>query len=237
MLYVFTGMDVEEARNSVFALVKGLQKKKAGSEYVRIEAGDDQDFVSYVGMQGLFGQKKIIFLDGMPDTKEFLSAVDDLIVSPNVFFLVEQKIEKKVLGVLKKKGVDIREYKKVSSGKQTNALFSIADALFKKDKEYVFSCFWELRSQGFSSEEILPIVGWQIKTLLLVWDASSAQAAGVSAYVYTKTKKGISLFQKDAVLQSFYVFSEMYGDVYIQKEKDMYVEQSLLSIIDVLYMK
>ena len=65
MLYLFHGSDITKSRAKAHELIGALQKKKSGAELfsVNSENWTSSQFEEYIGAQGLFEKKYIVFLD------------------------------------------------------------------------------------------------------------------------------------------------------------------------------
>ena len=70
----------------------------------------------------------------------------------------------------------------------------MAEALASRDKKRSWGLFHELLDSGFSAEEIIHTLFWQVKTMLSNYVSKNATDAGVKPFVYSKTKKYINKY-------------------------------------------
>lgn len=67
--------------------------------------------------------------------------------------------------------------------------FAFADALFSKNKALAWQEFQKLKEAGVAGEEIHGVMWWQLKSMFLTMMSKSAAEAGISPFVFTKSKK------------------------------------------------
>lgn len=199
MLYFFYGTDTEKARAHARAVIAVMQKKRPDAQYFRVtsENWNTASFEELVGSQGLFEQKIIVFADGIfeiKEAKEFMLAhASELAESENAFVFLEKSADAASVKKISKAAREVKEFASAET-RSKRALgefnvFSLADALGNRDKKEMWVKLSEALMSGASGEEISGVLFWQVKAMLAAREASSASAAGLSPFVFSKSKR------------------------------------------------
>ncbi|MCH8987104.1 hypothetical protein IIA94_02975, partial [Patescibacteria group bacterium] len=175
MLYVLHGTDSIKAREKLHALLDGLFAKKPDASYIRIddEHFEKEQLEELIYGQGLFTQKYIIIFDRLLENKEakeaVLERVKDIAASQNIFILFEGTLDKKTLSKLNKHAEKVQEFvdKSVFPKKKPFDIFSLTNALGRRDRKQLWVLYQSARRHNVSDEEIHGILFWQIKSMLL----------------------------------------------------------------------
>ncbi|MEX0909768.1 MAG: hypothetical protein WDZ75_00560 [Candidatus Paceibacterota bacterium] len=140
--------------------------------------------------QGLFQTRYIVELIGMfegeqlPNPKEAIIKIKE---SENIFLVLEEKLPKKILDLLKENAERTMEEKNAPAKKEKDfSAFSLADALALRDKKRLWILFREALSRGYKVEELHGILFWQMKTIVLAYKTTSAEDAGIKPFPYSK---------------------------------------------------
>jgi DNA polymerase III delta subunit len=201
MIYLLYGRDGDKARKKLHELVESLLKKKPDASHVRMndETFSEQELESLLGSMGLFSNKAIIELDNIfrnKDSKQIiLEKLKEIASSENIFVFLEGELNKTDLTKFEKNAQKVQEFKQterahfkeVSKEKDFN-IFSLTDALGKKDKKQLWVLFQKATMKNISPEEIHGILFWQIKALLLATESQSAKEAGLNPFVFQKSQ-------------------------------------------------
>jgi len=202
MLYVFYGENTDGAREKARGFVDSLLAKREGSLLFRItpDTWSETLVEEYLGGQGLFVQKYIVWLDGLLDDKEIREKVRNFLsemkTSQNIFVILEKKFDAATLKEVKKHAEKILEVAETnaSGGKKAwsvgdFSIFSLADALGEKDKKKLWVLYREAIDRGIPPEEIVGTLFWQVKMIILAHVAPTAAEAGVKDFPFNKAKR------------------------------------------------
>ena len=150
MIYLLHGADTIKSRKKSRALLDVMFVKKPDASFIRVETGDfdENRLKEFIGGQGLFENKYIIFFDNLFSDKNvkeiLLKSLKEISKSENIFIFLEEKLNKTELSKFEKYAKKIQEFSLgnlVSKLKKFD-IFSLTDALGKRDK----------RSLGFVSK-------------------------------------------------------------------------------------
>jgi len=207
MLYVFYGTDVSKSSAKALSLVESLRAKRPDAAFARVEAKDwDINLIQeHLGGQGLFSNKYIILLARLSESAEAKEELADYISafqeSPNIFIALEGKLNAEL-----KKAFDKHAEKAVVTdkaegkggfGKGDFNIFSLADALGSRDALKSWKIYREAIENGLEPENIVGTLFWQAKSMVLAREAASASQAGLSPFVFSKSKKYTSNYSKE----------------------------------------
>jgi DNA polymerase III delta subunit len=222
MIYFLYG-DTMTAGSKAQNLVKDLLKKRPDASYVKI---DEENFSlalldDCIFGRGLFEQRYIVFMKEILERKDegpqVLERLEEISKSPNIFIILEKKLDKKSIDKIKALSQKTQEFKTPpkSSAKDSFNVFQIADAFGRGDKKQTWVLFNKARSKNFSGEEIHGILFWQVKSMLLSAQATSPVEAGLSPYVYKKSKD----FLKNYTVEDLQSLSSRLVSVYHESRR------------------
>ena len=233
MLFVFSGSDVVAVREKAHAFLHTHEKRGVSVAHVTAEACTEDALASLAGGASLFGDEQVILLDTPSESKESFAAVvssaELLATSAHTFVLIEGKLLAKESQKLKKHA---REYHEVVTGtkKERFNIFSLTEALLRRDKKSLWVLLMRARLAGISSEEIIGTLFWQVKTMRLVLSTSSAREAGVKPFVYTKAQKGLTKYSEEEVHNLSRVLIDVYHTGHLGADIDNTLERWVLSL-------
>src|SRR3989338_7960786 len=224
MFYFLYGEDGDKARKKAHDVIEGLVKKRPKASFFK---DDGENFnlgklTEFIGGQGLFDNKQIVFLDNILEDKEIKEAVLDKIIeikeSPNAFVFLEKKADKATLGKMEKSAEKVQEFKVAGdvgfSGKSVNKfdVFSLTDVFGRRDKKNLWALYQEALSQNISPEEINGILFWQLKSMLVASLSKDANESGLKPYVFQKAKTFARNYTEDEMKKMSSVFVSVYHD-------------------------
>lgn len=193
MLHIIYGKDREKGRARFRALRDELAKKYTEERLV-VEGEVSDGFLDTIAAsQGLFGDTTLFVFDCVFDKKNeqemLLAHANDLFASPNFFLILEPLLEKSIADELEDAKVLIEECvaKKVDMRPDFN-IFSLGDALGKRNKKELWVLYQEATLAGLSSEEISGTLFWAVKNIALMKNAKPGDDCGMSPFVAKKSR-------------------------------------------------
>lgn len=193
MLHIIYGTDREKAR-ARFRVLREELLKKSGCERVVSEGEVTSSFLSEAASsRGLFGEITLFVFDSVFDKKgeqEILAAHgEELALSSNYFLVLEVVFDKDTTTAIKESEAIIEEHagKKVDTRPDFN-IFSLGDALGKRNKKELWVLYQGALAAGFEPEEICGTLFWAVKNIALMKNAKPGDDCGVSPFVATKTR-------------------------------------------------
>lgn len=196
MLYVFHGADVGTAAKKAHSLIDSLRAKRPDASFEKIEA-DNWDLSvieGHLGGQGLFSNKYIVFLDRVTEKTEAKESLPDFAgamqESANIFIVLEGILNADLKKAFEKHAEKMVVTEAPSSWKKKEFnIFALGDAFGARDRVKSWTIYREAIENGQEPEAIVGTLFWQAKSIALSKNAKSAGEAGVSPFVYTKSKK------------------------------------------------
>lgn len=192
MLKVFIG----EGEEALKMFMDEREKISNVHEEVRISSESWSEAVLAYLLEGedLFGEKKIIFLEGILEDDSlkdfFFSRLRQASESENYFFVREKKVLADDKRKLSSFGEVFSSGEKGTKTERFNA-FVLADLLLSKKKKELWIAYREALEAGITPEEICGILFWQMKTLLL---ASWGKGNDLAPYALMKAKRALQTF-------------------------------------------
>lgn len=198
---VFSGTDTIEVRSKAHEY---LEHVSPNGIYEHIDAGacTKERLRDLAGGASLFGGTEVVLIDApSEDTLAFdavIASAPVLSESSNVFVLIEGKLKAADSKVFKKYASEYNELKNEKKETVFN-IFSLTDALARRDKKALWVLLRRAQLSGLTSEEIIGTLFWQIKTMRLAARAASATEAGLKPFVYSKAKSALSKYKEGEV--------------------------------------
>lgn len=173
MLYLFYGSDTDTARAKASALLASLQKRKPEAELFRLDAErwSESQLDELTHGQGLFSKTYLVFLSYLFENEEAKEAVltklSALTDSPNIFVMLEGKCDKETLLALTEAAEKVVVFEKKGGKKEAFSIFSLTDALGRRDKKNLWMLYQQALREDFAPENINGVLFWKVKSLLL----------------------------------------------------------------------
>lgn len=189
MISVFSGTDRAAKKNALSELLKAHSDRQV--LYFDAESFDQGTFLNVISGGDMFSGKYVAVLQDIVFDKGFgltpkLSAMSE---SETVFVILEE-------GLLKAETELLKPYAKVwkildlPKGRDEKFnIFSITDSFGARDKKVTWVLLQKALRSGVASEEVLNILIWQAKNLLLAKREPDMRKTGISPFVYEKARK------------------------------------------------
>lgn len=200
MLQVYFGNDTIAIRQAAFS---AAEKAAVEATLSTIDAESYQlgMLADTLGAVSLFGGKEVFILDN-PSTdenfnKEVINSLDACSASEHTFIVIEGPLlvgEKKPYQA---HAVVVEEFKRAAEDRFN--VFSMTDALIRKDKKTLWLLLQQAVRAGLSAEEIIGTLWWQLKTIRLASLTSSETEAGLKPFPYKKAKQALNKFPQEEV--------------------------------------
>jgi DNA polymerase III delta subunit len=200
MIYLLHGTDTDKSRVKMHELAGTLRAKKPDAAYFKMDAEhwNLAELEEYCGGQGLFENKFIIVLDHLLDNEEIapvlLEQIEVIAASPNIFIVLEGKLDKDSLKKFEKHAEKVQEFEETAAQKSTAKskerfnVFSLAEALGKRDRKNLWVLYRRALLENISPEEIHGTLFWQAKSITLARQAKSAKEAGMKDFPFSRAK-------------------------------------------------
>jgi len=236
MLYIIYGKDREKGRTRFRALREELGKK-CGEERSILEGELSKELLhSFAVSQGLFGGTSLFVFDCLFDKKAeqevLLAHSNELRLSPNSFLVFEPELDKKIGDEIKATKAEVEEYasKKADNRPEFN-IFSLGDALGKRNKKELWVLYQKATSAGLSSEEISGTLFWAVKNLALMKKAKAGDDCGLSTYVAPKARIFAKNYTQEEIKNLSRALVTLYHEAHRGGEPmDVALERLILSI-------
>ncbi len=203
MLWILEGDDVLKKNKEI----ENIKNKVSPDSIFRYDyISEDVSFLK--DSQDLFSEKKFIVVSEA-DFDDFSKDIEKYIVSPHYFLFCVPKIlaaDKKKLGK-----VPVLDCVTVKESKEKFNLFSFSDAFALKNKKDLWVLYQKAKRAGVSEQEIIGIILWQVRVLLLV-SHDAEKDAGIKPFVATKAKKALQSFTPQALEGYMKDLVSMYHD-------------------------
>ena len=131
--------------------------------------------------QGLFGEQSVVLFRGVFENEEYeeyiIHNLEMLASSPTLFLIWEEKLTKKKIDTIKKYAEEVVVFeKRAVLAKEEFSIFTIADALGRRDKKRAWMLLQRAYSESVASEHIYGILFWQVKVIALVQSREKEKA-------------------------------------------------------------
>lgn len=223
MIYLLYGENKDKAREKVHSMILSLQKKKPDAVFFRIdfESWNEANLEEYIGGQGLFSNKYIVFVDSILEDKEIkevvLKKMKEIGESQNIFIFLDGELDKMSVSKIEKYAEKIEIFSKSASvstfAKQGKFnLFSLGDALGMRDKKNLWVLYYKAKKAGFEEEQIHGTLFWAVKNMILANSSHTAKEAGLNPFVFSKAKNFAKNFKKEELVEKESNLVSLYHD-------------------------
>lgn len=196
MIYVFAGTDSEKRQAAVSSL---LEKYSEASSFRFDDLNKNPgDLYNLIGGDDLFAEMRLVIIDKLLETDfgmQVLEHLSKLSESKNIFVIIENSLGKDTVKALEKEAKDVRVFDLPKVKDDRFNIFQITDAFGARDKKNSWVLMQKALRQDIAPEEILNILIWQVKNLLLTKGAKSMKETGLSPFVHDKSLKYSNNFE------------------------------------------
>ncbi|MEX0917414.1 MAG: hypothetical protein WDZ90_02745 [Candidatus Paceibacterota bacterium] len=205
MLYLFHGSDTQASRKKLHKKLDVALSKNPDSPLMWIdeENFDGASFPELLGGQSLFGGVLNVAVDasgGEGILTDFISEkVRDIKESENVFYILFGKETKKTLEPFLKYAQSSEESALKEVAAQKFNVFSLTDALGKRDRKGLWVLYQKAKRNNIADEEVHGILFWQLKCMLFAASSASANDAGIKEFPFKKAKSFLRNFREGEV--------------------------------------
>lgn len=244
MIILIYGNDEVRSRDKYRALSDSLLAKNPEASFFKLT---NENFAvsaleELTRGQGLFYQKFIVGCDnlfsGDKGNEEILEQVkgwlSSMTESDNVFILLENNPEEKVLVELEKLASKTQKFERREGGLSKHGtfnIFSITDAFTARNKNRAWALYQEAMMHGISAEEILWKLIWSTNNLLLVKNTKNASKLKLKPYPLTKAKTAAKTFSNEELKKLSASFLDLYHTNYLGTDEfEFGLEKILLSV-------
>lgn len=170
---------MDKSREKAHALADSLLQKKPDASLFKMnsENFDIPKLQEYMGSQGLFSSKYIVFLDRLCENKEikddFLDKLKEIKESENIFIILEGKIDKATSTKIEKRAektvkFDLSE----KTEKKDNNVFALANAFGRRNMKEVWMLYRKAIDEGVAPEALHGMIFWKVKSMVLAGGTS-----------------------------------------------------------------
>lgn len=228
MLKVFVG-NREKVRDAVQQF---LSKSGPNAQVISFdESALPEAVLPFLEHTDLFGSRSFVRLDGVFANEELkqvvLSRLGMLVASPNVFALIEGKLDAETATLFKESGVSVLRFASEKDKPAFNP-FSLSDALIARDKKMLWVRYREALEAGEAPEALAGILFWQLKVCALV---AAGETADIHPYTVSKTKTALRKYSADELKRLAFRLVSLYHESRLGKgELSERLERMILSV-------
>ncbi|MEO8638260.1 MAG: hypothetical protein ABI430_05180 [Candidatus Taylorbacteria bacterium] len=199
MLYLLYGENKDQAREKARGMIDNLKKKKPDAAFFHVttENWNEATLEEYIGGQGLFSNKYIVFVDSIFENKEIkevaVKKIKEMAESQNIFIVLEGELDKATFTKFEKCAEKVQSFgvKGETHGEAQARefnIFSLGDALGRRDKKNLWVLYNKAKRAGLEDEQIHGTLFWSVKNMILACNLESAKEAGLNPYVFGKAR-------------------------------------------------
>ena len=170
MIYLFAGDDVKKKVAGYEQFIKSIPKEIELLSISRNNFSSVQVESFYSG-GSLFSLKSALIFKGVleyEETRDFvIDKLNQMEKSDSYFVFLEGKLVKPILDAFKKAKAQINIFELPKEKKEKYDNFLVANAFSRKDKLNMWICFREAMDRGVGMEEIIGVLFWKIKDMLI----------------------------------------------------------------------
>ena len=167
MLHFYGGTDRAKARAAMRAEVE--KAVGDGAQLVRItDANAASDLRAALRGAGMFGQRQVAAFDGILANEEmrgiFLAALPSVAASPDVFFMLEGKLDADAKKRIEKHAEKVQQFDAPAKGKDSS-IFTLANALRAQDRRALWIGLQRELMGGKAPEAVHGVLFWGAKDM------------------------------------------------------------------------
>lgn len=201
MIYLIQGSDSLKTRHKYDVLIDSLLSRKLDSLAWKIDSENfaEEKFKELIVSQDLFAHKYIVGCDhliGDKKTQEFiLNNLSEIKNSANIFIILEDALEPKLLTQIKKyTEKDLSFDKKIGEEKRFN-IFALTDALGERNRKKLWVLYQEALRSGLEEEEIFWKFQWIVKHMLFFKKTTESNKSELKGFAKSKVERYAKNYQ------------------------------------------
>ena len=170
MIYLFSG---DDAKNKILNYEKFIKAIPRGTEtfFINRNSFDPIQIESFYSGSSLFSVLSAVIFQNIFEYEETRDFVLDKLKlmgeSNNSFIFLEGKLNKPILDAFKKARAELNIFELPKEKKEKYDNFLVANAFANKDKLNTWIYFRQAMDVGVSMEEIIGVLFWKIKNMIL----------------------------------------------------------------------
>lgn len=170
MIYLFSG---DDSKNKILNYEKFIKDIPLGTEKFFITRNNFDPFQveNFYSGTSLFSALSAIVFQDILEREEtgffILSKLKEMGESKNSFVFLESKLNKVILDAFKKVRAEVNVFELPKEKKEKYDNFLVANAFANKDKLNTWICFRQAMDLGVGMEEIIGVLFWKIKDMIL----------------------------------------------------------------------
>ncbi len=170
MIYLFSG---DDSKNKILNYEKFIKNIPVDTEKLFITRNNFDPFQveNFYSGSSLFSTLSTLIFQDILEREEnssfILSKLKEMGESDNSFVFLESKLNKVILDAFKKARAEINVFELPKEKKEKYDNFLVANAFANKDKLNTWVCFRQAMDLGVGMEEIVGVLFWKIKDMLL----------------------------------------------------------------------
>ena len=185
MIYLFAGDDAKTKRGVYEKFIKSLPKNTE-TFFINKNNFDPVQAESFYSGAGLFSAKYIVFFENIFEKEEALDFILEKLKSfseaQNDFVFLEGKLNKPILGAFRKVRAELNIFELAKEKKEKYNNFLLADAFGDRDKLKLWLHFRQAMDKGVRMEELIGILFWKAKDMLLKKNFSKFSEAELKSF-------------------------------------------------------
>ncbi|MBI5400572.1 MAG: hypothetical protein HZB12_00435 [Candidatus Yonathbacteria bacterium] len=236
MLHIIFGKDREKGRARFRALRAELGKEH-GEERAVLEGEITKEVLhSFAASQGLFGNTSLFVFDCVFDKKDeqevLLEHSNELRLSPNFFLVFDPNLDKKIADEIKNTKAEVEEYvQKKNDARHDFNIFSLGDALGKRNKKDLWVLYQSALEAGLPPEEICGTLFWAVKNIALMKNAKAGDDSGMSPFVAKKSREFTKNYSEAEIANLSHTLVAVYHEAHRGGEPmDIALERFILAL-------
>ena len=236
MLYIIYGSDREKGR-AQFRVMRDKLLQNSGEERTVAEGETTDSFLEMAVLsRGLFGEVTLFVFDSVLEKKTEQEVVrthrEALAESPNNFLIFEPAFEKDIVADLASVATQSTEYvEKKMDYKPDFNIFSLGDALGKRNKKELWVLYQGAVGADIPSEEICGTLFWAVKNIALMKNAKVGDDAGLNPFVAKKSRGFASNYNAKEIAGLSHSLATIYHEAHRGGEPmEVALERFILSL-------
>jgi DNA polymerase III delta subunit len=228
MLHLFYGNDRNAIAKKTTALVAQYQVQGyTPMRLALLDASDEGMIIEELLGVDMFTPKKIYIVDDVLAEEKIFEIIKnwDMNVSAEKHLIVrESAVPLARVKEIEKIGGKVEKY--VLAEKKDADIFQLTDAWASRDTKRAWLTFHALLDKGMVVHQMIAMLWWQIRTLLLV--SVSKENPGLKPFVYAKSKKALERFTKKELSDAAMKLLAVYHDGHRGDDIEVLFEKFIL---------